>query len=316
MNKQVVIINGVKYDPVTGLRASTTETVDTPSSTERKTTHALHVHKTPERTKTLSRSHVKTPEHPRKAHHSAAATPVRTHLKSSMIHKFAPATTRPTTAHSQRKTVNDIAPVAHPATQKAAALKKTHHQAATPHHQSAQAVKEQAIAKALHAAKPQKQKKLSFSQRHPRLVSASAASLAVVLLAGYLTYLNLPSLSVRVAAIQAGIAANYPSYQPSGYSLNGPVAYSGGKVSMKFAANVGPQNFTVDQSKTNWDSSALLENYVMPSSDGQYDVLSDGGLTIYTFGSNAAWVNGGILYTINGDAPLSQDQIRKIAASM
>jgi hypothetical protein len=43
---------------------------------------------------------------------------------------------------------------------------------------------------------------------------------------------------------------------------------------------------------------------------------SERGLTVYTYGSKAAWVNGGILYTLNGNAPLNSDQILKIASSM
>lgn len=126
----------------------------------------------------------------------------------------------------------------------------------------------------------------------------------------------MPSLSVRVAAAQAGVNASYPSYHPDGYSLNGPVAYSQGEVNMKFASTTGPQNFTIGQSKSNWDSTALLQDYVKQHAGDNYITYDDHGLTIYTYESNAAWVNDGILYTITGDAPLSSDQIRQIAASM
>ena len=40
------------------------------------------------------------------------------------------------------------------------------------------------------------------------------------------------------------------------------------------------------------------------------------GLTIYSGGKEATWVNGGILYQISGDANLSNDQIQKIATSL
>jgi len=85
---------------------------------------------------------------------------------------------------------------------------------------------------------------------------------------------------------------------------------------MKFASNSGPQNFTVTQSKTSWDSSAVLDNYIKEKAGDNYITYDEHGLTIYTYGSNAAWVNGGVLYTITGDAPLSGDQIRHIATSM
>lgn len=143
-----------------------------------------------------------------------------------------------------------------------------------------------------------------------------SASFALILLAGYFTYLNMPSLSVRVAAAQAGVNASYPGYHPDGYSINGPVAYSQGAVSMKFASNGGPQSFTVNQTKSSWDSSAVLENYVKQKAGNSYIQHNEQGLTVYVFGDNAAWVNGGILYTINGNAPLSSEQILHIATSM
>lgn len=181
-----------------------------------------------------------------------------------------------------------------------------------------QVIKEEAIQESMakapsHAAS---HKQVKQPRRLPRIMSVASASLALLLLGGYFTYLNMPSLSVRVAAAQAGVNASYPSYHPDGYSLNGPVAYTQGQVNMKFASNSGPQNFTVTQSKTSWDSSAVLDNYIKEKAGDNYITYDEHGLTIYTYGGNAAWVNGGVLYTITGDAPLSGDQIRHIATSM
>jgi len=148
------------------------------------------------------------------------------------------------------------------------------------------------------------------------MVSIASASFAILLLGGYFTYLSMPSISTRVAAAQAGIDANYPGYQPMGYSLSGPVAYQQGRVTMTFAANAGPSTYTLDQTKSGWDSSAVLDSYVKPHAGDDYQTTTSNGLTIYTYGSNAAWVNGGIFYTISGNAPLSDDQIQHIATSL
>lgn len=175
-----------------------------------------------------------------------------------------------------------------------------------------QAAIDDAMAKApKHHAKQHKQ-----STKSKRFFGIASAFAALVLFAGYLTYLNVPDLSVRVAAAQAGIDASYPSYQPDGYKLNGPVAFSDGEVRMQFAATTGDGDFTLKQSRSSWDSNALLENYVKDRSDNSYTTSQEKGITVYNFGGNAAWVSGGILYTIDGDAPLSPDQIRKIATSV
>jgi hypothetical protein len=47
-----------------------------------------------------------------------------------------------------------------------------------------------------------------------------------------------------------------------------------------------------------------------------YRTETANGLTIYTFGDKAAWVNGGVLHTIDSNTPLSNDQISRIASSM
>ena len=125
----------------------------------------------------------------------------------------------------------------------------------------------------------------------------------------------MPSLSVRIASIQAGISATYPEYSPNGYSLNGPVQFSDNEVVINFRANTGNTKFVIKQSKSSWDSSAV-KNKVSNDSKGEFITTEEKGLTIYTYNGNASWVNGGILYAITGDAPLSGDQIRRIATSL
>ncbi|MNQ73271.1 hypothetical protein D3C85_879980 [compost metagenome] len=223
--------------------------------------------------------------------------------------------------------MSDIAPATvHPAVAKAHAVRATQTQPVVAQPQQvqhsqpkpSQIVKNEAINAALEKAplKHKEVKKKSLLARHPRLLNVASASLALVLLGGYFTYINLPSLSVRVAAAQAGIDASYPEYHPDGYSLNGAVAYKEGEVSMKFAANGGPQNFTITQTKSSYDSEAVLDNYVKPKVGENYIPFTERGLKIYAYGGNAAWVNGGILYTISGDAPLSNSQIGNIAKSL
>lgn len=185
-----------------------------------------------------------------------------------------------------------------------------------------QIIKQEAIEKAMAQSKPQRahkhHAKANRKQRSPfaRFMSITSASMAVLLLGAYLTYLNMPSLSTRVAAAQAGVNASYPGYSPSGYSLNGPVAYEQGSVTMKFAANAGPQNYTLSQEHSDWDSSALLEDYVAPQAGTDYITTTSGGLTIYSYQDTSVWINNGILYTIKGNTNLSDQQIQRIASSL
>ena len=149
-----------------------------------------------------------------------------------------------------------------------------------------------------------------------RHLSVAGAMVALLAFGGYLTYHNMPAIATRMAAAQAGINASFPSYQPSGYSLAGGISQQQGSVLMKFAANAGPGTFTLTQSRSDWDSSAVLANYVLPSFGRNFATTTSRGLTIYSTHNAAAWVNGGILYTIKGNAPLSSEQVERIAASM
>ena len=219
----------------------------------------------------------------------------------------------------------DITPATvHPHVQKAHAI--SHVKAEKPltdapeKRQTSQEIKRSAMQQAIHNTSVNHATHVKHhplkKRAHSRMVGVLSATLGLVMLGGYFTYLNMPTISTKVAAASAGIDANYPNYRPDGYSLRGLVGYQQNAVTMKFASNSGPQSFTLNQSKSNWDSSALLDNYIAPRTGSDYIPYTEQGLTIYTYGNNAAWVNGGILYTVEGDAPLSNEQLRHIATSL
>ncbi len=231
-------------------------------------------------------------------------------IKSTSIHKFSPQPAAPVVRHS----TPDIAPVKHPAVERAHQKSEAKSQPLT-NTISASDIKDTAIQNAIAKTSKQKPLKTKWFARQ-RVFAMASSALAVVILAGYFTYLNIPSLSMRVASSQAGVNASLPGYHPSGYALNGKITYSTGSVAVNYKANGGDQHYTVRQSKSNWDSTALLDDYINPRAGSNYVPYTENGLTIYTYDNNAAWVNGGILYTIEGDAPLSSTQIRQIALSL
>lgn len=312
----VVSIGGIDYDSLSGLPVSQREQAVQNELQRAQSVHAKGVHKRHQRSNTLNRRFVKKSQ-PAPTTTAAVARPngvamdMRRPVKRSPhISKFA----RDPQALAVKRPVAtpaDIGPVSHHVVKKAHAA---HHSAKTvsSHSHDSQTIKQAAIGHALANASAQEEPK----QPKRRAFNVAAASLGVLLITGYFTYVNMPNLSVRVAAAQAGIDASYPEYRPVGYRLNGPVAYQDGQVSMKFASNSGPLAFSLNQSRSSWDSSALLEKYVDPRSNGKYATYNDGGLTIYTYGTDAAWVNGGVLYTVEGTATLSNEQIRRIATSL
>lgn len=295
-----VTINGVAYDAHTGMRLS----VPTPAkqSAPKSIVAAQSIHAKAQRTKTLNKRHAKQGKRT-----SLLAAPAKQTVKSPRITRFA------TTDLPKKTVISDIGPQPHSvqAKHRLASAKRT--PAPIP---PAQVIKAKAITDAVAKSSKKKHTKKSFFKKYPRALTISVVVLIIIIIGGYITYLNLPSLSVRLASAQAGISASYPSYQPSGYALNGSASYDKDEVTLNFKATAGPQTFTLQQTKSNWDSSALLENFIIMQNEGKYETYIDSGLTIYVYGTNASWVNGGILHTITGDAPLTNEQLRRIALSM
>ena len=253
-------------------------------------------------------------------HRSEITTPAPHphHERSPLISKFggmkAPVAQTET---RQPKPIEHIAPAAvHPAVAKALQQQA----AAQPKPQlSGSDLKEQLIKERLAEVSERPthhEKKAGWLGRQPRLVTILSSTLALLILGGYLTYITLPSISLRVAASRAGVNASMPEYKPDGYSLDGPITYSPGEVVISYKSNTDTETgYKLVQKATNWDSQAVLDNYVAKLTDN-YLTYQERGITVYTFGNKAAWVNGGLLYTIEGNAALSSDQILKVATSI
>jgi len=292
MKNDIVTINGQKYDSTTGLP------IAKPVAKESKVIQSIA-----QKSQTLYR-------------HATGRPRSMDIARSKDVSHFAKKLASSPLKVAQR--TPDIKPVKHPLATKVEKKRSLSKNVAIkqqqPVHKSPKTIKDEAIAEALKkpAVKPEKK---NIFKRHPKIFNIFSVGAVLLLIAGYFTYTNMPSLSVRVASAQAGIKATYPEYKPDGYSLNGPVAYSDGEVTINFRANTGNSEFVIEQSKSSWDSSAV-KNKVEKDSKGQFITTEERGLTVYTYGGNASWVNGGILYTISGDAPLSGDQIRRIAASL
>jgi len=312
---KTVTINGRLYDAVTGLPiekkvAVRPTTPSKPAATKRAeakraaTTPATAVHSAPQRSQTLHRRSIKKPgvaaKRPQPGRHMDIA-------RSSKVARFAPhPVAKPTP-----KSTPDIAASTHPTVARAVA--RTAAPVAKAPVTSKQ-IKDEAITKALAAPriKMPKAKRFTISRRF----TIVTAIFAVLILGAYLTYVNIPSLSVSFAASQAGVNATYPEYRPDGFRLDQPVTYSEGVVTLKFASNSGAGDFTIVQRNSSWDSSAVLDNIVKKAAGDNYITTQERGLTIYSYQNSAVWVNGSILYTITSTAPLSGEQIRRIATSL
>ncbi len=304
------------------------------------------VHKTAgQKSTTLSRRHVAAPSHAKRRLASRpditrdTSVPMSTH-----VNKFAPApSSRP------QPTKRDRPAEPHPAVVRAQARAArqphqttrpaTRHVPATPPHHStriiqpnqtpakqhpatlapkpAAVLKNEAITEALQrAATPPKAPRRTKKpkSRIGRWLQVASVSLAIMLIGGYFTYLGMPNISTRIAAIQSGVNAKYPGYRPTGYALSGPITFKSGEVRMKFAYADGGQSYTITQQKSSLNSAALKET--LTADGGEVQTTTAGGLTIYSTDRTATWINGGVLYQISLGGALSNEQVTKIATSL
>ena len=149
-----------------------------------------------------------------------------------------------------------------------------------------------------------------------RFFIAFSASAAVVAVLGLIVRFNMPDVSVRVAAMQTGIEATYPTYIPRGYQLNSVTTDKENGITMEFSDSE-KHTFTINEKKSSWDSNALLNNYVKERWGSDYTALREHGITIYVSDGNATWVNGGLVYNLASDTGvLTKKQIKNIVTSL
>ena len=164
-------------------------------------------------------------------------------------------------------------------------------------------------------------KKVPFLQRigfKNRVANVATMSCAVLLLVGFFAYQNATSISMKVASSRTGISAKMPGYIPAGYDASKKVDSMDGQISISFHSNTDAKTFTLTQQSSNWNSASLLANHIQKRNCSTcYQTWQNEGKTVYIYdNSNAAWVDGGIWYQIEGNASLTSDQLLRLANSL
>ncbi|MBR3138859.1 DUF4367 domain-containing protein [Candidatus Saccharibacteria bacterium] len=191
---------------------------------------------------------------------------------------------------------------------------------------TAKQLKDQAIKKALVAAAQSDSQVAETQQKGKKgikmhfgfgrvMLALSCAAVAVFAIV-YFVNLNMPDISLRVAAMQTGIEASYPSYVPRDYALS-DIMSENGKITLTFKSKTDNNNYVIIEERSSWDSNALLNNFVKDEYSENFSTIKEQGLTIYMDGSNATWVNGGVVYKLKASSNnLTKKQIKSIATSL
>jgi hypothetical protein len=146
----------------------------------------------------------------------------------------------------------------------------------------------------------------------PTAVVMTVVGLA--LLGVFLWQVNANDINVKIASLRSGLSASVPGFVPGGWGKAQSLKSGDGNVSYELEKD--GKTLKIEQQKSDWDSQAVLEQYVLKHAT-DYLALQSQGLTIYVFGNNqAAWVNQGTLYTLSGDHGIDQDDIIRMATSL
>jgi hypothetical protein len=335
-------LNGRHYDARTGKLLSAHEKVTQGSSSyvkprspqtgaaldgfARKTRSAKQIHQRTEKSKTLMRHAVKKPSQPKakpgaaRVHHHPTPhldidpgrhSRASTISKSHMVSRFGE-------GHKDIKPVTSVLPVQPEPEAPPISPLGQHHQVFDAN------IQPLSLEKAIRHATSHKQPKHT-AKRHRlahrlkvghKTANIAAASLATVLLAGFIAYQNVPNLAMRVATARAGVQGSLPAYHPAGFALNGPIQYKPGQITISYKSNSDSRGFQVSQKTSEWNTETLREKYVATERRA-YQTFQDGDRTIYIYeGNNATWVDEGVWYQIEGQSSLNSDQLLRIAGSM
>lgn len=233
--------------------------------------------------------------HPLRASHASQVQ------KSHSITKF---NSSPTLQSHKHNTVNGAQGSVSPLAPQPSAIK---------HNDIFQNALEQATSHQQKFHSPQKNKRQAFVSK--RRFSAALTTITVLALVGLVGFANRATIGLKLAARQAGIHAELPGYQPSGFSVT-KVKASPGTVAIHYASNSDNRTFALTEKLSQWDSATLRDSYVL-GANRTYQTLQIGGRTVYLYGNKeASWVNGGIWYQMKTNGALSSQQISQIASSL
>lgn len=125
-----------------------------------------------------------------------------------------------------------------------------------------------------------------------------------------------PKLKIYFASNVAGFNAATAKFIPPGYSLEKVIAQKG-SIDSVYDFNTSKLKFSINESPSTWDDATLIDAYLVPNGDTNYNLITANGINIYAYGDgNATWVTGGIWYVLNGNSNISNNDLVKIATSM
>lgn len=171
---------------------------------------------------------------------------------------------------------------------------------------------EHALANATNFVDMQSHKARYRHKARTHLVSMTAGSMALIIIAAFVAYQDNPAMQLKLAGLKAGISANMPNFAAAGFTYNG-VRAGDGKLMFGLKGKSGTYQLT--QTDTNLSDSDMIQTIGATTASGAptYSVTQAGDITVYRLtNTNATWVSDGSWYTLNGTGSLSNSQVASL----
>jgi len=147
-------------------------------------------------------------------------------------------------------------------------------------------------------------------RRHFASLAVGASALLVIV--GFATYLNVPSLQIRIAGMQAGVSTTNPNFSKAGFAYTGVNATQSKRV---IGLKTAESSYRLVQQPTNWAGGQMIDHISSVNASGtpNFKTLQFGDQTVYRLNNgNATWVKNGTWYQLNGDRAIGDTQLQTL----
>ncbi len=166
--------------------------------------------------------------------------------------------------------------------------------------------------------KPVHKRTASAIKQH-KFMSFSAVLASFVMLAGFLLYMNMPTVALAMASQKSGLAVKSPSSVPKSFYLERNVYATSGQVTMSYKTRSDDRRFSITLLKVDQTKETLKEE-IITKTKGQYQVYETNSLTLYlstpSNSSAAEWLNNGVRYSIRGNSGMTTEQLASMASAL
>lgn len=147
---------------------------------------------------------------------------------------------------------------------------------------------------------------------HRHFASMAIGASALFVIVGFASYLNSPSLQIRIAGVQAGVSTITPDFAAAGFAFTGVSTNQAKRV---IGLKTDEASYQLVQQATNWAGGQMIDEISSVSANGKpnFTTMQFGNQTVYRLSNgNVTWVKNGTWYQLNGERAISDTVVQTL----